>query len=79
MLADNWYGMIVPAATPPAILAKLNTATNEALKDKGVIDKLCAAGRPLLEGSTPEQLAGPHRVGDQALGRRDPPGRHQDE
>lgn len=56
VLADNWYGFIAPAATPPAILAKLNKATNEALKDKGVIDKLALQGAN-VEGSTPEQLA----------------------
>ena len=56
VLADNWYGFIAPAATPPAILAKLNKATNEALMDKGVIDKLALQGAN-VEGSTPEQLA----------------------
>ncbi len=56
VLADNWYGFIAPAATPPAILEKLNKATNEALKDKGVIDKLALQGAN-VEGSTPEQLA----------------------
>lgn len=56
VLADNWYGFIAPAATPPAILAKLTKATNEALKDKGVIDKLALQGAN-VEGSTPEELA----------------------
>lgn len=56
VLADNWYGMIVPAKTPPAIVAKLNAAANQALKDQGVIDKLALQGIT-AEGSTPEQLA----------------------
>jgi tripartite-type tricarboxylate transporter receptor subunit TctC len=56
VLADNWYGMIAPAATPPAILAKLNTVANQALKDQGVIDKLALQGIS-AEGSTPEALA----------------------
>jgi tripartite-type tricarboxylate transporter receptor subunit TctC len=56
VLADNWYGMIVPAATPPAIIAKLNTVVNQALKDQGVIDKLALQGIT-AEGSTPEALA----------------------
>jgi tripartite-type tricarboxylate transporter receptor subunit TctC len=56
VLADNWYGMIAPAATPPAILAKLNTAVNQALKDEGVIGKLQLQGIT-AEGSTPQVLA----------------------
>jgi tripartite-type tricarboxylate transporter receptor subunit TctC len=48
--------MIVPAATPPAIVAKLNTVVNQALKDQGVIDKLAVQGIT-AEGSTPEQLS----------------------
>ena len=55
MLADNWYGFIAPAATPRAIIARLNKVTNEALKDQGVIDKLALQGAS-TEGSTPEQL-----------------------
>jgi tripartite-type tricarboxylate transporter receptor subunit TctC len=53
VLADNWYGIIAPAGTPPAILAKLNQVVNEAAKSKDVIEKLGAQGVD-AEGSTPE-------------------------
>jgi tripartite-type tricarboxylate transporter receptor subunit TctC len=56
VLADNWYGMIAPAATPQAIIAKLNTAVNQALKDEGVIAKLQLQGITAV-GSTPQELA----------------------
>lgn len=53
VLADNWYGIIAPAATPPAILAKLNQVINEAAKSKDVIEKLGVQGVD-AEGSTQE-------------------------
>jgi tripartite-type tricarboxylate transporter receptor subunit TctC len=56
VLADNWYGFIAPKATPPDIIAKLNAAANQALKDEGVVGKLAQQG-VTAEGSTPEALA----------------------
>jgi tripartite-type tricarboxylate transporter receptor subunit TctC len=53
VLAENWYGFIAPAATPPDVVAKLNKAANEAAKSKDVIDKLAVQGVD-AEGSTPE-------------------------
>jgi tripartite-type tricarboxylate transporter receptor subunit TctC len=56
VLADNWYGLIAPIATPPDIIAKLNKVANEAAKSKEVIDKLAVQGVD-AEGSTPEVFA----------------------
>ncbi len=56
VLADNWYGLIAPAATPPDVIAKLNKAANEAAKSKDVIDKLAIQGVD-AEGSTQEAFA----------------------
>jgi tripartite-type tricarboxylate transporter receptor subunit TctC len=42
--ADNWYGMVAPAATPPAILAKLHAAAVAALHSAEVKEKLAAQG-----------------------------------
>jgi tripartite-type tricarboxylate transporter receptor subunit TctC len=36
LVADNWFGLLAPARTPPAILAKLNKAVVEALNDPKV-------------------------------------------
>jgi tripartite-type tricarboxylate transporter receptor subunit TctC len=55
VLADNWYGLIAPAATPPDIIAKLNKVANEAVKSKDVIEKLAAQGAD-AEGSTSDDM-----------------------
>jgi tripartite-type tricarboxylate transporter receptor subunit TctC len=55
LLAENWYGMVAPAKTPAQIVATLNRAANEAMKDPGVIDKLKAQGITLA-GDTPEEF-----------------------
>ncbi|MFM0045527.1 tripartite tricarboxylate transporter substrate binding protein [Paraburkholderia sediminicola] len=39
---DSWYGILVPAGTPPEVIAKLNGAIAESMKDIGV--KLHAVG-----------------------------------
>jgi tripartite-type tricarboxylate transporter receptor subunit TctC len=54
--ADNWYGMVAPAATPPAILARLHQATVEALRDAAVREKLSSQGLTLV-GDTPDEFA----------------------
>jgi len=55
LLAENWYGMVAPAKTPPAIIATLNKATREALSDPSVIEKLKAQGMTLA-GNTPDEF-----------------------
>jgi tripartite-type tricarboxylate transporter receptor subunit TctC len=42
--AENWYGMIAPAATPPAVVATLNKAATTALADASVKSKLAEQG-----------------------------------
>lgn len=54
--ADNWYGMVVPAKTPPAIVAKLNAVTIAAMKAPEVQEKLAPQGA-ILVGNTPEEFA----------------------
>src|SRR4051812_2325149 len=52
---ENWYGMIAPAATPPAIIAALNKITTTALADPGVKEKLAAQGMTAV-GDTQEHF-----------------------
>jgi len=52
---ENWYGMVAPAKTPPAVIATLNKAAVEAMKDPGVIAKMSDQGA-ILVGDTPEQF-----------------------
>ena len=54
--ADNWYGMVAPARTPGAIIAKLNAAAVAALKTQEVRDKLGPQGA-ILVGDSPEAFA----------------------
>ena len=46
-----WFGLFAPAGTPAAIIDKLNTEVNRALKDKDSQDVLLAAGMSVMGGS----------------------------
>ena len=52
---ENWYGMVAPAATPPAIIAALNKITTTALADPNVKEKLAEQGLTTA-GNSPEQF-----------------------
>jgi tripartite-type tricarboxylate transporter receptor subunit TctC len=49
--ASNWYGLLAPAKTPPAVIARLNAAVNEALNDLVVRKKLIDSGATPIGGS----------------------------
>lgn len=51
--ADNWYGLVAPAATPPAVLARLHAAAVAALQDDAVKDRLAAQGAVAVGNSSP--------------------------
>jgi tripartite-type tricarboxylate transporter receptor subunit TctC len=51
----SWYGLMAPAGTPDAIVAKLNAALKATVEDKAVADKLMASGLE-LSASTPEEF-----------------------
>jgi tripartite-type tricarboxylate transporter receptor subunit TctC len=53
--ASNWYALLAPAKTPPALIAKLNKAVIDALNDPEVHAKLVKAGATPV-GGTPEAL-----------------------
>jgi tripartite-type tricarboxylate transporter receptor subunit TctC len=42
--ATNWYGMLAPAATPPAAIERLNREMNAALKSPDVVNSLKDSG-----------------------------------
>jgi len=54
---ENWYGMVAPAATPPAIVAALNRIATEAMRDPTVKQKLASQGAELV-GDTPDHFRG---------------------
>jgi tripartite-type tricarboxylate transporter receptor subunit TctC len=55
VLAENWYGMVAPAATPPDIIARLNTITTDAMSDANVKAKLAEQGLTLVP-QTPDEF-----------------------
>lgn len=54
--AVGWQGVMVPAGTPPAIVARLNSEINKALNDTGLRDRLTAQGLEVV-GGTAQQFA----------------------
>jgi tripartite-type tricarboxylate transporter receptor subunit TctC len=54
--AENWYGMVAPAATPQPVADILQKAVVEALHDAGVKEKLSSLGLTLV-GNTPDEFA----------------------
>ena len=53
---ESWYAAFVPLGTPPAVIARLNAATNKALSDPGTREHfLTGATEPV--GGMPEDLA----------------------
>ena len=53
--SNAWNGIMVPAATPKPIVARLNTEINAVMKQPDVVQKLNAQGFDLV-GGTPEDL-----------------------
>jgi tripartite-type tricarboxylate transporter receptor subunit TctC len=52
---STWYGFFGPRGIPPEVVARLNKALNEAMKDEAVREKLTKAG-VTVRGSTPEEF-----------------------
>jgi len=50
--AGTWYGLLVPANTPPDVVKKLNEAGNAALKSPAIVAKIIAEGGIVLGGSS---------------------------
>jgi tripartite-type tricarboxylate transporter receptor subunit TctC len=53
--ASAWFGIGAPKGTPPAVIAKINKAVNEALADPKMIARLAELGGAPM-GGTPEDF-----------------------
>lgn len=51
MIMNAWYGVAAPANTPPAIVAKVNAAVNNALKSGDLAGRLADIGAEVRSGS----------------------------
>jgi tripartite-type tricarboxylate transporter receptor subunit TctC len=56
MEISNWFGIIAPKGTPPAIVAKLNQAFNQALKEPDLAQRITQQGN-LVGGGSPQDFA----------------------
>jgi tripartite-type tricarboxylate transporter receptor subunit TctC len=56
LVVDQWIGVFVPAGTPPAIAARLNTEIGKALRDDKVRTSFIEQAQDPV-GGTPEQFA----------------------
>jgi tripartite-type tricarboxylate transporter receptor subunit TctC len=54
--ADQWYGIVAPASTPPAVVARLNAEINKALALPDVAQQLATEGAVPVPG-TPQAFA----------------------
>jgi tripartite-type tricarboxylate transporter receptor subunit TctC len=52
---ENWYGLVAPGKTPPEVIAVLNKAAVDAIKDPQVAEKLASQGA-ILVGDSPEHF-----------------------
>jgi tripartite-type tricarboxylate transporter receptor subunit TctC len=50
-----WWGVIAPAGTPPALVARMHEELSKALKDPGVAEKLSGQGME-IRGGGPEEF-----------------------
>jgi tripartite-type tricarboxylate transporter receptor subunit TctC len=53
--AANWYGLVAPAKTPPAVIERLNAAAVKALSTPAARDSLQALGATLI-GNSPDEF-----------------------
>jgi tripartite-type tricarboxylate transporter receptor subunit TctC len=53
----NWYGLAAPRATPAPIIATLNAAVQDALREPEIVAKLAAQGIEPLPGSAADFAA----------------------
>jgi len=54
LVVDQWLGVFVPAGTPPAIAARLNTEIDKALKDAKVQKSFVDQAQDPVGGSAQE-------------------------
>jgi tripartite-type tricarboxylate transporter receptor subunit TctC len=56
VISDNWYGLVAPAATPPAVLKRIHDAAIAALRSPVLLDQFAKVSG-IAFPSTPEEYA----------------------
>lgn len=52
----NWFGMVVPAATPRDLIVRIHADVTKTLQDREIRDRIVSMGADVV-GNTPEQFA----------------------
>lgn len=55
MEMSNWFGVVAPKGTPPAVIARLNQAINKAIREPEIAEKITSQGNEVA-GGTPEEF-----------------------
>jgi len=64
----NWFGLVAPAAVPPAIIAKIHDDVVKVVKDPAVAEKLSGMGATAI-GNTPEEFGAAVRADSEKWGK----------
>jgi len=56
VISDNWYGLVAPAATPPAVLKRIHDAAVAALRSGTLLDQFAKVSG-IAFPSTPAEYA----------------------
>jgi tripartite-type tricarboxylate transporter receptor subunit TctC len=64
----NWFGLVAPAATPGATIAKIHADVVRVLKDPAIADKLSGMGATAI-GSRPEEFGAAMRADSEKWGK----------
>ncbi len=67
-MLDQWLGLLVPAGTPPAVVARLNAAAGTVLAEPAVRERFALQGLETVGGSA-EQFAKLYRDDYEKYGR----------
>ncbi len=68
IVLDQWLGLLVPAGTPPAVVARLNAAAGRILAEPAVRERFALQGLEAVGGSA-EQFAKLYRDDYEKYGR----------
>jgi len=64
LTVEEWFGFFAPAKTPASVVAAANSAINQSLKDKGLIDSLAIQGLLPVGGSSEDMAKDMRRLYD---------------
>jgi tripartite-type tricarboxylate transporter receptor subunit TctC len=64
LTVEEWFGFFAPAKTPASIVSAANTAINQALKDKALVEGLGMMGLQTYGGSSEDMAKDMRRLYD---------------